>query len=236
MEAILFDYGGTLDVPGRHWASVLWEAYQYYGVAVTEEQFKAAYVFAERYLATHAVIDPEDNFNILLHKKIELETEELVRLGHWRVKERKRAQLSESIAAYCNDKVIAGLDDTRDLLSDLHEHYRLVIVSNFYGNLRTVLADYDLLPYFSDIVESAVVGVRKPQPEIWALGIEAARCEAGKCWAVGDSYHKDIVPAASLGCSTIWLQGETWGEETVPTFPPTQTLSSLSSLPSLLLP
>lgn len=235
MEAILFDYGGTLDVPARHWAKVLWEAYQNYDVPITEEQFREAYVFAERYLATHPVIEPLDNFNVLLHKKVELETQELVRLGYWRTKEAKRASLAESIAAYCNDKVIAGLDATKDLLEALQERYTLVIVSNFYGNLKTVMADYGLLPYFKAIVESAVVGVRKPHADIWALGVQAAGCAAAQCYAVGDSYGKDIVPAASLGCSTIWLQGETWSLESIEENIAMHTISSLDALRNILL-
>lgn len=231
IKSLLFDYGGTLDVPARHWAKVIWEAYQAYDVPITEQQFREAYVFAERHLATHPVIEPLDNFNILLHKKVELETEELVRLGHWRVKETKRASLSESIAAYCNDKVIAGLDNTRDILETLSKHYRLIIVSNFYGNLRTVMADYNLLPYFEYIVESAVVGVRKPSPEIWQLGVNASGYSASECCAIGDSYSKDITPATSLGCSTIWLKGETWKpEEQTENNVATHTISQLQEL------
>lgn len=235
MKAILFDYGGTLDVPARHWAHVLWEAYQAYDVPVTEEQFREAYVFAERYLATNPVIAPFDNFNVLLHKKVEIETEELVRLGYWKAKEGKRAAMAESVASYCNDLVINGLDDTRELLADLSERYKLVLVSNFYGNLPTVLEDYGLRSFFPDIVESAVVGVRKPSADIWALGVEAAGCAAGECLAVGDSYGKDIVPADSVGCQTAWLRGETWKPETIDHPVATHVLSSLQDLRTLLL-
>lgn len=235
IKSLLFDYGGTLDVPARHWAKVLWEAYQAYEVPITEEQFREAYVFAERYLATHPVIEPLDNFNVLLHKKVELETEELVRLSHWRVKETKRANLSESIAAYCNDKVIAGLDTTKEVLEQLSERYKLVIVSNFYCNLRTVMADYGLLPYFDHIVESAVVGVRKPDPAIWQLGVEASGFSAEACCAIGDSYSKDIAPANSIGCSTIWIKGESWKPETRTENVATHTISKLQDLLPILL-
>ena len=30
---------------------------------------------------------------------------------------------------------------------------------------------------------------------------------------VGDSLRKDILPAESLGCQTLWLKGKGWTEE-----------------------
>ena len=33
---------------------------------------------------------------------------------------------------------------------------------------------------------------------------------------VGDSYAKDIVPAHSIGCKTVWIQGEGWTNEVHP--------------------
>ena len=73
VRGIIFDYGGTLDTNGRHWANVLWEAYQYIGIDVSEEAFRQAYVYGERALARHSIIQPQDNFHTLLRKKVELE-------------------------------------------------------------------------------------------------------------------------------------------------------------------
>ena len=47
-QALIFDYGGTLDTDGRHWAHVLWEGYCQAEIPVTNEQFRDAYVFGER--------------------------------------------------------------------------------------------------------------------------------------------------------------------------------------------
>lgn len=44
VKGIIFDYGGTIDSNGKHWAEVLWDSYQDQGVAVTKEQFREAYV------------------------------------------------------------------------------------------------------------------------------------------------------------------------------------------------
>ena len=55
----------------------------------------------------------------------------------------------------------------------IRDRYRLVLVSNFYGNIQTILKDFGLLDFFDDIIESSVVGVRKPDPAIYRLGVDA---------------------------------------------------------------
>ena len=36
IDGIIFDYGGTLDTNGRHWANVLWEGYQHALIDINE--------------------------------------------------------------------------------------------------------------------------------------------------------------------------------------------------------
>ncbi len=85
-----------------------------------------------------------------------------------------------------------------------------MLVSNFYGNIESVLSDFNLLGYFRSIIESAVVGVRKPDPRIFSLGVEALGLKPSEVLVVGDSYKKDIVPAESIGCKVAWLKGKGW--------------------------
>ena len=61
-KGYIFDYGGTLDTGGRHWGKVLWQAYVRCGVPVTEEQFRSAYVYAERTLGSKPLIRRNDTF------------------------------------------------------------------------------------------------------------------------------------------------------------------------------
>ena len=63
------------------------------------------------------------------------------------------------------------------------------------------------------MIESAVVGVRKPDPEIFNLGVKALGLPATDILVVGDSLDKDILPAQSLGCHTAWLKGMQWDEK-----------------------
>ncbi len=89
----------------------------------------------------------------------------------------------------------------------------MVLVSNFYGNVEAVLTDFDLRRYFKAIIESAVVGVRKPDPQIFRLGVEALGMKPENVLVVGDSYKKDIIPAETIGCRTAWLKGKGWTED-----------------------
>ena len=81
----------------------------------------------------------------------------------------------------------------------------MVLVTNFYGNMHTVLAEFGLDHLFKDVIESSVVGVRKPDPEIFRLGVKALGLEPQETVMIGDNYEKDIVPANSIGCHTILL-------------------------------
>ena len=95
----------------------------------------------------------------------------------------------------------------------------MVLVSNFYGNIESVLKTYNLDKYFKTIVESAVVGVRKPDPAIFGLGVDALGLKPEEVLVVGDSVSKDIVPARALGCATACIQGRPWFYETAQQIP-----------------
>ena len=61
---LLFDFGGTLDTAGCHWGKFLWYAYKRNGIPVTEEQFREAYVHAERTLGKQPTKYSNSNFNL----------------------------------------------------------------------------------------------------------------------------------------------------------------------------
>ena len=78
VKGIIFDYGGTIDSNGKHWAEVLWEAYQDMEVPVTKEVFREAFVYVERYLAVHPGVQPNHNFFELLKIKTDLQISYLI--------------------------------------------------------------------------------------------------------------------------------------------------------------
>ncbi|MCA0228942.1 MAG: HAD family hydrolase [Bacteroidetes bacterium] len=210
IKGLLFDYGGTIDTNGLHWGRVLWDSYEKHQAGVPEESFLKAYSYGERALAINPIIEPRHTFLDTLQLKIE---QQFLFLRNEGID--LPASLGKAIALDCYQFAKSSVQQATPVLAQLAERYPLVMVSNFYGNLSTVLNDFGILEYFQTIVESAVVGVRKPDAAIYALGVQELGFTAHECVVIGDSYSKDIVPANSIGCKTIWLKVKGWGTDEV---------------------
>ena len=209
IKGIIFDYGGTLDSRGVHWSEVLWRGYCQAGVPIDKETFRNAYVEGERALARERIILPQDDFHTLLLKKVEVEISYLPDRPNTEVQDR----WIKEIATYCDDAARECIEEARTILEQLHERYPMMLVSNFYGNIDEVLRSYGIRHLFKGIIESAVVGVRKPNPTLFKLGVDALELEPDDVLVVGDSLRKDIIPAEHLGCHALWLKGKGWTEE-----------------------
>lgn len=207
IRGIIFDYGGTIDSHGDHWSHIIREGWHAAGIDVDDATFRDCYVHAERELARVRHILPCDNFGVLLDKKMVIEMERLRDLGAGGF---DVAPAARTAAQYCYDAARRAVDEARPVLEALSAHYPMVLVSNFYGNVDEVLRDFDLRRYFNGVIESAVVGVRKPDPRIFQLGVVALGLPADQVLVVGDSLRKDIEPARSLGCRTAWIKGRGW--------------------------
>lgn len=233
IQGIIFDYGGTIDTNSRHWAEVLWSKYVTHQVPVTKEAFREAYVFGERSLAKFPFVRPDHNFHDVLAIKCKLQMEYLAEKRHLPIDEAMLRNYATLVADSCYDYVLDVLKVTRPVVDELAKRYKLVLVSNFYGNIQTILKDFGLMDYFADIVESSVVGVRKPDPAIYQLGVDAMGYPADKVLVVGDSFSKDMVPAKKVGCKAAWLKGEGWGGEVTDDSLPDVIITDMAELVSL---
>lgn len=230
IRGVIFDYGGTIDTNSRHWAEVLWSKYEAFHVPVGKPDFREAYVHGERTLAREPLIKPEHDFHDVLRIKVRIQMDYLVREGKLSREEAEKEAYASKVADSCYEYVLEVLKRTRPVVKTLSEHYRLVLVSNFYGNIQTILKDFGLFGFFSDIIESSMVGVRKPDPAIYRLGVEAMGFPAGNVLVVGDSFSKDVVPAKKVGCKVAWLKGEGWGNEETDDSLPDVVITDLSEL------
>ncbi|HEV7380168.1 MAG TPA: HAD family hydrolase [Dyadobacter sp.] len=210
IKGVLIDYGGTIDTNGLHWGSVLWDAYQKFDVGITKEQFSKAYSFGERSLAINPIIKPSHSFYDTLELKIEQQFQFLKENGSDLPHE-----LIKSIAKECNDFALATVRKAKPVLQELANQYPVILVSNFYGNINRVLEVFEIESFFQEIIESAVVKVRKPDPKIYQLGVEALGLTPEECVVIGDSFTKDIVPAKTIGCKAIWINVAGWEDTTV---------------------
>ncbi|MCD8210956.1 MAG: HAD family hydrolase [Prevotella sp.] len=227
IKGYIFDYGGTLDTAGCHWGKVLWRAYQNHRVPIKEEEFREAYVTAERFLGKNPVIKPHFTFYDTLETKLRLQMEHLIASGYWNVNKTDYQRLKNDILQSLYSQVKHQTNTSARVLSELSKRYPMVLVSNFYGNISVVLKEFFLDGYFCKIIESAVVGIRKPDPEIFLLGVKALGLKPHEIIVVGDSFTKDIIPAKKAGCKTIWFKGEGWTEETFDESIPDKVIKSL---------
>lgn len=211
IKGIIFDYGGTIDSHGDHWSEVIYDGYINAGLKIDKVQFRESYVYAERELARTRHILPQHNFYDLLLIKMQLELSDLAARGI--IEQGDVEKYAQPIAKYCYDCARSSCEEARPVIEQLSKHYPLMLVSNFYGNVETVIRDMGLREYFQGVIESAVVGVRKPNPTIFKLGVVALGLNPEQVLVVGDSFRKDIEPSLSLGCQVAWLKGKGWTAE-----------------------
>jgi len=204
VRSLLFDFGGTIDTNGVHWGEVIRQSYLKNQINIPNEQFREVYQSVERLLGSQPLISPDDTFRDVLRLKIKLQFEQLGL---------RDSSLALKIAADCYDRAFEQTCRSSKILLELSRRYPIYLVSNFYGNLQTVLQEFRINGLFREVIESANVGCRKPGLDIFRIAIEKAACKPEEVVIIGDSYKNDIQPAIELGCPSIWLKVKSWHDD-----------------------
>ena len=86
-------------------------------------------------------------------------------------------------------------------------HLGLVVgcISNSNGTVAELLADVGLAGSLDFIVDSGVVGVEKPDPEIFRIALRRAAVMAEEAMHVGDLYPVDVIGARRAGLEPVLL-------------------------------
>jgi len=222
VQGVLFDLGGTLDGDGEHWLNRFWLLYQKHFPELGFEQVKAAFYQAE----ADCLAEPQvAGFS-------------LPRLLDFHVR-RQMAALGRDPGA--GEKLFREfLEGCRRtirrnayVLRDLVQRYRLGVVTNGYGNAAALLAGEAIALWFAVIVDSARVGVRKPDPEIFRLAARELGYPPPEVVYVGDSYAQDIRPAKAAGFITVWLRQDAMNAPLPPDFDPSLADFEIRTLPEL---
>ena len=90
-----------------------------------------------------------------------------------------------------------------DVLTVLKKHHHLGIIANQSPGSEQRLQRYGIRHLFDHVFASAELGLAKPDPRIYALAMEKAKCIPGDAWMIGDRLDNDIAPANRLGWNTI---------------------------------
>jgi len=193
-RAILLDYGGTLDGDARHWFDHFLELYARVGHPLPAARLKPAFYAADEALGADADVRAYGLVRMVeRHVRLQLAALEIA----------DPAVERRLIAAFVGD-TRAAWERNRPLLARLAGAFTLGVVSNSYGNLPTLLAEAALAP-FALVIDSALVGVRKPDPAIYSLAARRLDLPPDAILHVGDSWERDVVPARLLGMRAAWL-------------------------------
>jgi putative hydrolase of the HAD superfamily len=83
--------------------------------------------------------------------------------------------------------------------------YRVAVVSNSDGTVAESLDTAGFGGLFELVIDSATVGISKPDPDIFRMALDTLEVTAGDAWYVGDSPYHDIggAQAAGLGGAVL---------------------------------
>jgi HAD superfamily hydrolase (TIGR01509 family) len=202
VEAILFDFGGTLDADGVAWKERFYGHYRAEGLDMTPAAFESAFFAADDALV--GSLPPETDLSGTVHELTMNLDAELARRGAGVAKEGTSGR-GRRVASHFLSGASAAIARNRPVLEALSGRYRLGIVSNFYGNLGAVCHGTGLAPLFAAIVDSHRVGARKPDPTIFRAALEPLRATPETTLLVGDSLRRDREGARRIGMRFIWI-------------------------------
>ena len=86
------------------------------------------------------------------------------------------------------------------------------VISNSNGSVRFALEQAGLAAHLDFIIDSTVVGIAKPDPRVFHLGLQEAGAAPAEAVYVGDSYFVDVLGAREVGMGAVLFDpGQLWG-------------------------
>jgi putative hydrolase of the HAD superfamily len=201
-RAVIFDVGGTLTHPD--WPRLAQLGREVAGGALTAEEMERAFKEGLREFdacVRRGVPAPFDatrrNWTFRrMYAGLGLDAETCERLS---------ALLDETHAErhlWCGVDADAG----RVLAAVRRAGLRTAVVSNTEdGRLEELLQLVELKQHFEFLLDSFVVGVRKPDPAIFELALSKLGVAPAEAVFVGDSYGQDALPALAAGLGAVLI-------------------------------
>src|SRR5438132_5307294 len=181
ISAFLFDFGGTLDSDGQHWLDRFYAIYADIGLPeIPKTRIKEAFDWADE----QAELDPSMR-SAGLRQMIE-------RHVHWQFQKlglESPTLAAKAAAAFItpSDRILRRNRHVFEKLS--HAGLKHGIISNFYGNIEALCREFAFFSFLNVILDSAVVGLKKPDPKLFGLAMERLKLPAEAIAFVGDSYE-----------------------------------------------
>lgn len=102
-----------------------------------------------------------------------------------------------------------AMPGANSLLAELKQQgYKLAVISNGgHATRLTILQGLGFSHYFDEIISSELVGISKPNPEIFLHTSRQLNIVPENCLFIGDHPINDIQGATQAGMKALWLQG-----------------------------
>ena len=123
---------------------------------------------------------------------------------------------------------LAPFDDVVPTLEALGQRYVVGVISN--GGIS--LGELGLEGVVKFAVLAQDCGVEKPDPRIFQIALEKARCSPHELVHVGDSLESDVAGATNAGIGSVWLNRN--GQPRDPGIKPDYEISTLRQLVGIL--
>ncbi len=200
MRAVIFDAGNTLL---RMNYAIIAEHLQARGRAVTLDQVEEAELRArvrlDPHLAPGASTESLDSHGWYLRYLLEhlaiTEEAEVEAIARWR----RGYNLPVGLWNRADPEALTAVRRVREagLVAG--------VISNSNGSVRSILEQTGLAAHLHFIIDSSVVGVEKPDPRIFHLGLREAGVAPDEAVYVGDLYSVDVLGARAAGLEGILL-------------------------------
>ncbi|MCG8606657.1 HAD family hydrolase [bacterium] len=190
IEAVLFDVGGTLVQPDY---GVIQQLLAVLGRNASLASVKAAELQAKSAVQEAHDVTPWKAFFGGWFKALGAKDADLPQLFERLWQRHRRNNLWSGVAP-----------DTLKTLNRLTKSdYRLGVISNSNGKIRELLESVGLAPYFEIVVDSKIVGMRKPDPAIFNFALSALNVRPERTLYIGDLYEIDFLGARNVGMNAI---------------------------------
>jgi HAD superfamily hydrolase (TIGR01549 family) len=240
IEYILFDLGSTLLYFDGDWPEVFLRAQESLlaqlhatGLALDGTAFLADY--RDRIEAYYTERESE----FVEHTTAYILGETLAAAGHLDISEAVVRQALQALYAVSQAHWQPDPDTIPTLQILCEQGYRLGIISNAGDDtdVQVLVDKAQIRPYCDFIISSAAVGIRKPNPRIFQMGLDHWGVRPQQAAMIGDTLGADILGAQNAQIYSIWLTR--WADTPAnnahaDTIQPDATIQTLAELPQLL--
>lgn len=234
IKGVLFDMFDTLmliEKDHEFYAPSIRRMYNYLtsqGIDMPFERFEQTYIIERDKIYAKAQANFEEpHFNVRVAATLQA-------LGHdYEVTNPIVAKATEE---FCEEfiKFVRIDPDAIPTLKELHQKYRLGVVSNFAipECVLKLLRNSGLNGLFEVIIVSGAVNRRKPSGKIFRQALEMMKLSAEEAFFVGDTIEADIEGAKAVGMKAVYIERRP--QKASEKFKPDYTIKRLSELPAIL--